>query len=208
MPAVTLALLVACSAPTAWGPAGPARPRDPPLTSFGGSTSAPEPSPTPEPGPDPDPGAEPEPDASGAAPAYGTYAWPVRGPVIRSFDPPATPYGSGHRGIDIATALGTPVGAASGGVVAFVGPVGGALYVSVDHPDGVRTTYSWLADIRVKRGAEVARGEVIGTSGAGHPGGDRPHLHFGARVGQTYIDPMLLLERGSLVGLVHLAPLE
>lgn len=145
---------------------------------------------------------------AGPEPAYGTYAWPVDGPVIRPFDPPATPYGSGHRGIDIAAPLGTSIRAPADGVVAFAGSVGGGLFLSVDHPDGVRTTYSWLSEVRVERGHEVSRGEVIGSTGAGHPGGDRPHLHFGARIGDTYIDPMLLLERGSVVGLVHLAPLD
>ncbi|HEX2031259.1 MAG TPA: M23 family metallopeptidase [Actinomycetota bacterium] len=162
------------------------------------------------------------PEASGAAPtaaaattaaeppgpAYGTYAWPVEGPVIRTFDPPETPYGSGHRGIDIAAPVGTPVRAAQGGTVAFAGPVAGGLFVSIDHPDGVRTTYSWLGELSARRGDAVAKGEVVGASGGGHPGVDPPHLHFGARIGEVYIDPMLLLERGSLVGLVHLAPLE
>jgi murein DD-endopeptidase MepM/ murein hydrolase activator NlpD len=143
-----------------------------------------------------------------AAPAYGSYSWPVHGEVIRPFDPPDTPFGSGHRGIDIAAPLGTPVGAAADGVVAFAGPVAGGLFVSVDHPDGVRTTYSWLGSLLVRRGDRVGRGHVLGTSGRGHVGLEPPHLHFGARVGDVYIDPMLLLGRGSLVGLVHLAPLE
>jgi murein DD-endopeptidase MepM/ murein hydrolase activator NlpD len=164
------------------------------------------------PGPEPSTAIE---DASVAAtssapavPAYGSYSWPVRGQVIRPFDPPDTPFGSGHRGIDIAAPVGTPVGAAADGVVAFAGPVAGALFVSVDHPDGVRTTYSWLASVKVRRGDPVGRAQVLGTTGRGHVGLDPPHLHFGARVGDAYIDPMLLLERGSLVGLVHLAPLE
>jgi murein DD-endopeptidase MepM/ murein hydrolase activator NlpD len=143
-----------------------------------------------------------------SGPAYGTYAWPVEGPVIRGFDPPETPYGSGHRGIDIAAPLGSTVRAAHDGIVAFAGTIGGARYVSIDHPDGVRTTYSWLGEDRVGRGDVVAREEAIGTSGSGHPGGDRPHLHFGARIGDRYIDPMLLLERGTLVGLVRLAPMD
>jgi murein DD-endopeptidase MepM/ murein hydrolase activator NlpD len=140
-------------------------------------------------------------------PAYGTYGWPVQGPVTRRFDPPGSPYGSGHRGIDIAVPLGTEVLAAKEGVVAFAGPVAGGLYVSVDHPDGVRTTYSWLSEVSVRAGDEVERGDVLGRSGPGHPGVDPPHLHLGARLGSVYLDPMLLLERGSLVGLVRLAPL-
>jgi len=141
-------------------------------------------------------------------PAYGTYAWPVEGPVIRGFDPPGDPYGSGHRGIDIGAAFGTPIGAAGDGVVAFSGWVGGHLFVSIDHLDGVRTTYSWLSATAVRRGDTVIRGQVIGATGQGHPGSERPHLHFGARYGGTYIDPMLLLEAGSVAGFIHLAPVE
>jgi murein DD-endopeptidase MepM/ murein hydrolase activator NlpD len=143
-----------------------------------------------------------------AIPAYGTYAWPVVGPVIRGFEEPTGPYGPGHRGIDIAAPFGTPMVAAQDGVVAFAGSVGGSLFISIDHPDGVRTTYSWVSSIAVHKGQQVNRGEVIGLTGNGHPDGDQPHLHFGARVGTTYIDPMLLLVRGDVSGLIHLAPLE
>jgi murein DD-endopeptidase MepM/ murein hydrolase activator NlpD len=215
LPVLAAVLLVGCAPlripdgpPSGGGQPLLARVRDTtgPLTSLRGGTPGTDLAPTPEPDPEPQP--DPEPGPSAGTPAYGTYAWPVEGPVIRYFDPPDTPYGSGHRGIDIAAAVGTPVRAAAAGVVAFAGPVAGALYVSVDHPDGVRTTYSWLGDVRVRRGAEVARREVIAATGGGHPGSERPHLHLGARIGQTYIDPMLLLERGSLVGLVRLAPLD
>jgi murein DD-endopeptidase MepM/ murein hydrolase activator NlpD len=150
----------------------------------------------------------PAPGEPAPGPAYGTYAWPVRGPMLRPYDPPETPYGSGHRGIDIGAVQGTPLVAAQDGVVAFAGPIGGDLFVSIDHPDGVRTTYSWLGEVSVRRGDSVRRGEHIGRTGPGHPGSGRPHLHLGARIGTMYIDPMLLLERGSVVGLVHLAPLQ
>ena len=145
---------------------------------------------------------------STAVPAYGSYGWPVSGPVIRSFEPPESPFGSGHRGIDIAAAQGTPVRAAQDGEVAFAGTVAGERYVSIDHADGVRTTYSWLGEVGVRRGSTVARGQVIGGTGSGHPGIEPPHLHFGALFAGSYIDPMLLLERRSVVGLIHLAPLE
>jgi murein DD-endopeptidase MepM/ murein hydrolase activator NlpD len=39
----------------------------------------------------------------------GGWTWPVVGPVIQAFDPPDTPYGSGHRGIDIAAEVGTTI---------------------------------------------------------------------------------------------------
>jgi murein DD-endopeptidase MepM/ murein hydrolase activator NlpD len=143
-----------------------------------------------------------------AAVQPGSYVWPVRGEVIRFFEAPETPYGSGHRGIDIASPFGTSFVAAQEGVVAFAGWVAGDLFISIDHPDGVRTTYSWLSAIGVKKGDAVARGQVIGNTGHGHPEVSTPHLHFGARIGKTYIDPMTLLEPGRVVGLIHLAPLD
>jgi murein DD-endopeptidase MepM/ murein hydrolase activator NlpD len=140
-------------------------------------------------------------------PAYGTYAWPVQGPVIRGFEPPPNPYASGHRGIDIAVPYGTLIVAPLGGTVAFAGSVAGSLFISIDHPDGVRTTYSWLSSIAVKKGDVVTTGSPIGATGWGHPGVTPPHLHFGARVGSDYLDPMLLLVPQSVVDIVHLAPL-
>jgi murein DD-endopeptidase MepM/ murein hydrolase activator NlpD len=142
-----------------------------------------------------------------SVPAFGTYAWPVRGQVIRPFEEPSGPYGPGHRGIDIAAPFGTTFVAAQDGVVAFAGWVAGSLFLSIDHPDGVRTTYSWLSDVQVTEGDVVARGEPVGSTGSGHPGSSQPHLHFGARIGDTYIDPMLLLEGDDVSGLIHLAEL-
>lgn len=59
------------------------------------------------------------------AAADGTWLWPVVGPITRGFDPPDSPYGSGHRGIDIATDAGTIVLAPASGTVKFAGPIGG-----------------------------------------------------------------------------------
>lgn len=152
--------------------------------------------------------APPAPGPGAPGPAFGTYGWPVHGPVIRGFEPPDTAYGPGHRGIDIGAPVGTTVVVPADGRVAFAGPVAGALFVSIDHPDGVRTSFSWLSAVSVEAGDQVRRGDVLGRTGQGHPGIEPPHLHFGARFGGTYIDPMLLLGYGSLVGLIHLAPLE
>ncbi len=142
-----------------------------------------------------------------AEPAFGTYRWPVRGPVIQGFEPPESPYGSGHRGIDIAVPVETPILAPASGVVAFAGKIGSALYLSLDHPDGVRTTFSWLSSVAVRKGDRVVTGDVVAASGEGHAGSAVPHLHLGARYGGDYIDPVPLFEPLDLVGLVHLAPL-
>src|SRR5438552_13884094 len=95
------------------------------------------------------------------------YQRPVRGAILRHYEPPPTPYAAGHRGIDMAAPVGTPVLAANDGVVAFAGPVAGRLFVSIDHPDGIRTTYSFLSAVYVKKGQTVVRGQAIAASGAG-----------------------------------------
>jgi len=143
-----------------------------------------------------------------SASASGTWAWPVTGPVVRGFDPPDSPFTAGHRGIDVATRVGTPVLAAAPGVVSFAGPVGGRLFVSVDSGGGVIASYSFLATVRVRTGDVVARGQTVGTSGLGHAGVDPPHLHFGVRLDGVYQDPMAYLAAPDLVALVRLAPLD
>ena len=138
--------------------------------------------------------------------AMGGWSWPVVGPVIRGFDPPSMPYGAGHRGIDIATAFGTPVRAPASGVVTFAGPVAGALFVSVDHGEGVVSSYSWVSSVLVRRGDLVGAGAVLALSGAGHPGVDPAHLHFGVKRDGVYVDPLSLLAPASVVGLIRLVP--
>lgn len=140
--------------------------------------------------------------ASTAAPAAlalpvpaGTYGWPLAGTpaVTRPFDPPATVYGPGHRGVDLAGAAGATVLAAGPGVVAFAGSVAGRPVVSVDHPDGVRTTYEPVLP-SVAAGQVVVRGSPLGAVQPGHAGCPAEAcLHWGARVGQDYLDPLLLL---------------
>ena len=142
------------------------------------------------------------------ASAAGSWSWPVTGPVIRGYDPPDSPYGSGHRGIDIAAAVGTPVLAAESGVVSFAGPVGGRLFVSVDHGSGVVSSYSYLSLVQVRKGDLVARGATLGRSGSGHAGVTPAHLHFGVRVEGAYADPMAFLGPPSVVSLIRLAPLD
>jgi murein DD-endopeptidase MepM/ murein hydrolase activator NlpD len=142
----------------------------------------------------------------GAGPS-GDWAWPVVGPVLRGFDPPSTPFGAGHRGIDIAAPIGTPVLAPAPGVVAFAGAVAGHLFITVDHGGGLSSTYSWVSAILVRKGDAVARGSVVGLTGTGHPGVEPPHLHFGVRLGGEYVDPLAFLAPPSLVGLIRLAPI-
>jgi murein DD-endopeptidase MepM/ murein hydrolase activator NlpD len=142
-----------------------------------------------------------------SARASGDWVWPVVGPVIRGYDPPASPYGSGHRGIDIAAPIGTPVLAAEAGTVTFAGKVGGHLSVTVNHGGGLASTYSWVSELRVRKNDMVVQGQVIALSGEGHPGETPSHLHLGVRLDGAYVDPLNYLSPGSVVELIRLAPL-
>jgi murein DD-endopeptidase MepM/ murein hydrolase activator NlpD len=137
------------------------------------------------------------PPAAGAQePQGGGYVPPVDAPISEPFRPPASPYGPGNRGIEYATAPGSPVRASAAGTVLFAGPVGGALHVTIGHPDGLRTSYSFLVGIAVAAGQRVEQGDHVGTAG------DR--LHFGVRAGDIYLDPAGLFT--GLVVEVELVP--
>lgn len=139
--------------------------------------------------------------------AAGTWTWPVVGPVIEGFDPPDAPFGSGHRGIDIASPVGTPVHAAAAGTVTFAGPVGGRLFVTLDHGGGLESTYSFLDAVTVRRGDVVVQGQPIARSGTGHAADVVPNLHFGVRLLDAYVDPLLYLEPVEVWRFTRLAPL-
>ena len=83
-----------------------------------------------------------------------------------------------HRGIDLATDIGTPVYATADGVVSHVGrDVGLGKLVRINHLHNYTTVYAHLSRISVKRGQHVKRGQVIGSVGnTGYSTG--PHLHY------------------------------
>lgn len=123
--------------------------------------------------------------------------------VARGFDPPASPYGPGHLGVDLAVPPHTPIRSAGPGLVTFAGPVAGRGVVVVSHPDGVRTEYEPVRPL-VHRGDEVQAGTVIAVLAGRHPGCPvAACLHWGARRDAGYIDPLSLLTQ---LGPVRLLP--
>jgi hypothetical protein len=146
--------------------------------------------------------------SSSLARAAVPWQWPVTGAIVRGFDPPDDPYGSGHRGIDIATAVGTVVVAPDDGVVTFAGKVGGRLFLTIDHGGGISSTCSWLTSVLVRKNDHVVRGQPVATTGWGHADLAVPHLHFGVRRDGTYVDPMAFLAPLSVTNLIRLAPLD
>jgi hypothetical protein len=139
-------------------------------------------------------------------PATVRYRPPVAGAVLRHFEPPRTSFGSGHRGVDLAASPGAPVVAAAAGTVTFAATVAEFGWVSVAHADGVVTSYGPIGAFEVARGQRVTAGHPLGRLAAGGhgDGGSDLGLHWGARRGGAYVDPLSLLDVGlgrpSLVG--------
>lgn len=116
--------------------------------------------------------------------------------VLRPFDPPQHNWLSGHRGVDLDAGVGQPVLASGSGVVAFAGQVAGRPSVSIDHADGIRTTYTPVF-AAVSKGDVVEEGQVIGTLAPSFDG--YPGLHWGALVGpDDYTNPLSLLDAPTI----------
>ncbi|WP_170224749.1 peptidoglycan DD-metalloendopeptidase family protein [Mumia flava] len=138
--------------------------------------------------------------ASGSA-AYAAWDWPVDGgEVAAGYLPPTSPYGPGHRGLDVAAPTGSVVRAVAAGTVTFAGRVAGVGAVTVDH-GGRRSTYQPVVAV-VRSGAEVSRGEPLGRlSPVGSHCGPRACLHLGRIEADGYADPLALLSPQAQVRL-------
>ena len=120
-------------------------------------------------------------DASGSNPEF---RWPARGRIIQGFK------AGGNDGIDISVPAGTSVRAAESGVVVYSGDglKGYGNLVLIKHPNGFVSAYANNAELDVKRGEQVKRGQVIAKSGdTGNV--NSPQLHFELRKGSTPVDP-------------------
>lgn len=109
----------------------------------------------------------------------GQLDWPVEGEVLYRFGPEQENGTSINRdGIGIGAPVGTPVRAVESGRVAWAGERG--LYgpsVILSHGGGYYSVYLYLEQARVQEGAEVSKGQVVGTvGGAGSREG--AHIQF------------------------------
>lgn len=141
-------------------------------------------------------GAPGDPDPVGGWPLH-----PVP-EVVAAFDPPTTPYGPGHRGVDLAGRTGQPVRSALPGTVTYAGLLAGRGVVVVRH-GATRTTYEPVT-ARVAVGDRVATGTPLGSLQlSGSHCFPRACLHWGWIDGATYLDPLRLVGAGP----VRLLPL-
>lgn len=106
-----------------------------------------------------------------------------------------------HQGVDIFATRGTPVQAATDGVVLSVRDSGlGGKQVWVIGPGGQRHYYAhldgWAAGLA--RGDIVQAGQVLGIVGdTGNAKGTPPHLHYGIYAGKGALDPLPLMHAGN-----------
>ena len=94
-----------------------------------------------------------------------------------------------HKGLDIATRIGTPIIATADGVVTFAGRKGllGKMII-IDHGHGMVTRYAHLQKTLKKRGEAVKRGDTIALVGnTGRSTG--PHLHYEVRLNGIPVNP-------------------
>lgn len=166
-------------------------------TMTGGQPSKPEPT-TPEP-------TKPEPK-----PAQNQSNWPAPGNFkINDADKPGeghgefgTSRGGGtrtHKGVDIEGKVGDPIESFRPGTVIAVKPNNGAAgnMVTIDHGNGLTSTYMHLDKIHAKVGQKVPEDiEVIGTMGrtGNTPKQGDTHLHFEIRQNGVAVDPMPYLK--------------
>lgn len=112
--------------------------------------------------------------------------------VVRGFDPPDAPWGSGHRGVDLAGAVGQAVRSALPGTITYAGRLAGRGVVVVSHGD-TRTTYEPVV-AALSVGDQVAAGDQLGRLEL--PGSHcfpSACLHWGWLRGETYLDPLDLV---------------
>jgi len=97
-----------------------------------------------------------------------------------------------HTGQDFAAPVGTPVYAASAGVVRVEKPSWAGNLVRIEHGGNLESWYAHMSRVFVAPGQRVAAGTLIGAVGnEGNSTG--PHLHFEARLAGRAVDPMPFL---------------
>jgi lipoprotein NlpD len=127
----------------------------------------------------------PAPASAAAGPV--TFAWPVRGPVLQSFDD------AKNKGLNIGGNAGDPIRAAGDGRVVYAGSGlrGYGNLVIIKHDATFLSAYAHNRALTVKEGDAVTRGQKIAEMG--NSDADRVMLHFEIRRQGKPVDPMRYL---------------
>jgi len=128
-----------------------------------------------------------------------SFVPPVDGPIGSSFGlRKMADRNERHQGLDIRSAMGTPVHVTAAGRVVSTGFNSGyGKNVLVAHASGLTTLYAHLSSITVKEGQPLRAGQTIGRVGnTGFTTG--PHLHFEVRWNGHSVDPQRFLASQSV----------
>jgi murein DD-endopeptidase MepM/ murein hydrolase activator NlpD len=116
--------------------------------------------------------------------------------LVSGFGKRINPFHKGiyqHDGIDFAMPAGTTVVATAPGTILRANTsnqvAGFGNYVEIDHGNGIITRYAHLADLNVRYGQSVAKGQKIGTVGSSG-GSIAPHLHYEVIRGGVNVNPV------------------
>lgn len=99
-----------------------------------------------------------------------------------------------HPGVDIATALSTPIHPITSGKVTSInmGFWGYGNHVIISHTNGFKSLYGHMGKVFVKTGQEVTTDTSLGEVGmTGFSSG--PHTHLEITYNEEYLDPLLIL---------------
>lgn len=119
-------------------------------------------------------------------PKKGNWVWPMRGPVLRSFNAS----GIGSNGIRIAGKPNQTINAAEGGLVVYQGSGlnGYGNVVIIKHDNGLLSAYGFLSKAVVKEGQRLKKRQKIGTVGYGN--NKQLMLHFEVRRDGKPVNPV------------------
>jgi len=95
-----------------------------------------------------------------------------------------------HKGLDIATRIGTSIITPADGLVIRVGREGNfGKMITINHGYHLKTRYGHLSKFRIKKGQYVKRGQIIGEVGnTGRCTG--PHLHYEVLLNGVPVNPL------------------
>jgi murein DD-endopeptidase MepM/ murein hydrolase activator NlpD len=139
----------------------------------------------------------------GRADSATSWVWPVRPAyVVRSFAVGPYPWSPGHRGVDLAASPGTRVVSPAAGVVTFSGSVAGRGVLVITHPSTgagrIRSSFEPVTAL-VAVGTSTVAGQIVAevapAPGGSGPGPSPGHcrspacVHWGVRIGASYVDP-------------------
>ncbi len=132
-------------------------------------------------------------EASGVGERRGVLSAPVNGRISSGYGMrrhPILGYMRMHAGVDFAAPYGSPIYAASDGIISYAGRHGGhGNYVRIEHGGGIGTGYAHMSRIAASPGQHVRRGQVIGYVGSsGLSTG--PHLHYELYRNGATVNPM------------------